>query len=451
VQEERLSRSLGPLEATSVVVGTIIGTGIFLKPRVIAGLLGSPPLILLVWTVGGVLSLLGALSYAELGALFPEAGGEYVFMRETYGSLPAFLWAWTYFVCAKIGSIAALGAGFAIYLKAFLPLEGGWEPGAAIGAIVLVTLVNVLGVAVGGRFQAVLTILKVLFLVGVLGLSLASPSGSVAHLVQGTPRGGGLLGAFGLALVSVLWAYDGWNDLVMVSGEIRDPGRNVVRALSFGMVLILGLYLVVNLGYHFALPVSQMAQEERVAEAAVRGVLGPRGATALSAVILVSILGALNGSVLSGARIPFAAAQDALAPRALGFVHPLYRTPSVALLVQGALSSLLIVVFRRIGIGQFDTITDMVIFAEWAFYMMCCAAVIVLRRRRPELPRPYRAWGYPYAQCLFVVCALGLVLNSLWEAPKQSGAGLILILLGLPAYWAAGPARRRAASRRASS
>ena len=441
----RLSRSLGPLEATSVVVGTIIGTGIFLKPRVIAALVGSPPLIILVWAVGGVLSLLGALSYAELGTLFPEAGGEYIFMRETYGSVWGFLWAWTYFVCAKIGSIAALGAGFAIYLKAFLPLPGAAEPTAAIGAILLVTLVNVLGVALGGRLQAGLTLLKILFLLGVVALCLASPSGSASHLTEATPHASGFLGAFGLALVSVLWAYDGWNDLVMVSGEIRDPGRNVVRALSWGMALILGLYLAVNLALHYALPVAQMAREERVAEAAVRGVLGPRGATVLSAVILVSILGALNGSVLSGARIPFAAAQDSLAPKALGFVHPRYRTPSVALLVQGALSALLIVVFRRLGIGQFDTITDMVIFAEWAFYMMCCAAVIVLRRRRPDLPRPYRAWGYPYAQILFVVCAFGLVLNSLWEAPRQSGAGVVLILLGLPAYWALGHGRRRSA------
>jgi APA family basic amino acid/polyamine antiporter len=431
-----LSRSLGVIEATAIVVGTIIGTGIFLKPRVIASLLDSPGLIMGVWALGGLLSLLGALSYAELGALFPEAGGEYLFMRETYGPASGFLWAWTYFVCAKIGSIAALGAGFAIYLKAFLPLGGHSEQGAAIAAILSVTALNVLGVAVGGRFQAVLTALKVVSLLAVLSLAFASPSGSWGHLAPLLPEPHrGLVSSIGLALVAVLWAYDGWNDLVMVSGEIRNPERNVVRALAWGMATIVGLYLLVNLAYHYALTISEMSKAERVAEAAVAPILGPRGASVLSAIILVSILGALNGSILSGARIPFAAAKDGLAPASLGFVHPLYRTPSIALVVQAALACLLIVVFTLLGIGQFDMITDMVIFAEWAFYMMCCAAVVVLRRRRPDLHRPYRAWGYPYSQAIFVVCAAGLVTNSLIQAPRQSGAGLTLIALGLPVYF----------------
>jgi APA family basic amino acid/polyamine antiporter len=436
VEEPGLSRSLGVLEASAIVVGTIIGTGIFLKPRVIAGLLGSPPLILSVWVVGGLLSLLGALSYAELGALFPEAGGEYVFMRETYGPGWAFLWAWTYFVCAKTGSIAALGAGFAIYLKAFARLPGYGEPAVAIAAILTVTGLNVLGVSVGGRVQTALTFAKVASILALVVLAFSSPAGALSNLrsPQIAPTQS-LPSALGLALVAVLWAYDGWNDLVMVSGEVRDPGTNLVRALVGGMFVIILVYLALNAAYHFALPVSQMAREERVAEAAVRAILGNRGATLVSAVILVSILGALNGSILSGARIPFAVARDHLAPKALAVVHPIYRTPFVALLVQGVLSSLLIAVFTALGIGQFDTITDMVIFAEWAFYMMCCAAVLVLRHRRPDLPRPYRAWGYPYAQVIFVVSAAGLVLNSLFEAPRQSGAGLVLILLGIPAYF----------------
>ena len=439
MKEARLSRSLGPIEATAIVVGTIIGTGIFLKPRAIAALLGSPGLILGVWAVGGALSLLGALSYAELGALFPEAGGEYLFMRETYGPAAGFLWAWTYFVCAKIGSIAALGAGFAIYLKAFLPLEGWREQAAAVVAILLVSAVNVLGVAVGGRFQAVLTAIKVASLLALLSLAFLSPSGSWSHLAALPRPQGGLLSAVGLALVGVLWAYDGWNDLVMVSGEIRDPGRNVVRALAFGMGTIVSLYLLVNLAYHYALTVPEMVRSERVAEAAVLPILGPRGASVLSGIILVSILGALNGAILSGARIPFAAARDGLAPAALAFVHARYKTPSVALLVQGALACVRIVVFTLLGIAQFDMITDMVIFAEWIFYMLCCAAVLVLRRRRPDLHRPYRAWGYPWTQAVFVLCAAGLAVNSLVEAPRQSGAGLILIALGVPLYFALRP------------
>jgi amino acid transporter len=431
-----LARALGVVEASSIVVGTVIGTGIFLKPRVIATYLDSPVLILAVWVVGGVLSLLGALSYAELGAMFPEAGGEYVFMRETYGRPWAFLWAWTYFACAKIGSIAALGAGFAIYLKAFVPLPGLLETLAAILAIGAVTGVNVAGVAAGGRLQALLTLLKMGSLAAIMGLAFAAPSGSWAHLAApGAGPRPGIVGALGLALVAVLWAYDGWNDLVMVSGEIKDPQRNVFRSLFWGMAVIVVLYLGANVAYLYAIPAQEMPRAERVAEAAVSGVLGSRGASVVSGIILVSILGALNGSILSGARIPYAAAADGLFPAPLARVHPRRLTPVVSLVAQGFMACALIVVFTAFGIGHFDAITDMVIFAEWAFYGMCAAGVILLRRRRPDLPRPYRAWGYPWAQVAFVVCAAWLFVNSLAEAPKQSGIGLMLILLGIPAYW----------------
>jgi len=435
MSERGLVRGLGVVESTSIVAGTIIGTGIFLKPSAIAAVLGSPGLILGVWVVGGALSFLGALSYAELGAMFPEAGGEYVFMRETYGRVWGFLWAWTYFVCAKIGSIAGLAAGFAIYLKAFVGLPGAWEQVAACLAIALVTAVNILGVATGGRFQALLTGLKIASMIGLTAVALASPRGSWHNLQPLVPAlKTGLVGAIGIALVKVLWAYDGWNDLVMVSGEIRDPQRNILRSLLGGMLIVLALYLTANLAYHYALPLGEIAAAERVAEAAVAPVLGPRGAMLLSAIILVSILGALNGSILSGARIPYAAAVDRLAPAVLARVHVDYRTPVVALAVQGACACGLIGIFTLLRIANFESITDMVIFAEWAFYMMCCAAVVVLRRREPDRPRPYRAWGYPYAQLLFVVAAAALFVNSIVESPQTSLIGLGLILLGLPAY-----------------
>jgi amino acid transporter len=430
-----LVRALGFPEATAVVVGTVIGTGIFLKPRAIAEVLDSPGLILAVWVVGGALSLLGALSYAELGAMFPHAGGEYVFMREAYGRFGGFLWAWTYFVCAKIGSIAALASGFAIYLKALVPLPGYAEQAVAAAAIGAVTLVNYWGVAAGGRLQAFLTALKIASIAGIAALAFVSPAGSWVNLEPLTPRAtSGLAGAIGLALVAVLWAYDGWNDLVMVSGEIRDPQRNIFRSMFVGMAVILALYLLANVAYHYALPVAEMPHHPRVAEAAVAGVLGPRGATVVSAVILVSILGALNGSILSGARIPYAAAADGVFPTVLAAVHARYRSPAASLVAQGVLSALLIVVFTLLGIGQFDYITDMVIFAEWAFYGLCTAAVILLRRRRPDHPRPYRAWGYPWAQVVFVAAAAYLFFNSLIEAPRQSFLGLGLIFLGVPAY-----------------
>jgi amino acid transporter len=381
------------------------------------------------------LSFLGALSYAELGAMFPEAGGEYLFMRETYGRAWGFLWAWTYFVCAKIGSVAGLAAGFAVYLKAFVPLPGWWEQGAAVVAIAVVTFVNVLGVVAGGRFQAALTALKITSILGLTALAFLSPGGSWDHLRPLAPVARtGLVGAIGIALVKVLWAYDGWNDLVMVSGEIKDPQRNIVRSLFWGMLAVLGLYLSANLAYHYALSIDAMAASPRVAEAAAAGVLGKRGAAVLSAVILISILGALNGAILSGARIPYAAAADRLAPAALARIHERYHSPAIALAAQGALACVLIVVFTLRGIGNFESITDMVIFAEWAFYGMCCAGLIVLRKRRPDHPRPYLAWGYPWAQVAFVLVAAYLFVNSLIEAPQQSFTGLGLILLGLPVY-----------------
>ncbi len=434
-RETGLVRGLGLVEATSIVAGTIIGTGIFLKPSAIARVLDSPGLILGVWLAGGVLTFLGALSYAELGAMFPEAGGEYVFMRETYGRVWGFLWSWTYFLCGKIGSVAALGAGFAIYLKAFVPLPGLLEQGMAVVAIAAVTAINVLGVATGGRFQAFLTALKVASMVGLAALAFASPVGSFANLEPVVPAlRTGLVGAIGVARVKVLWAYDGWNDLAMVSGEIKDPQRNIFRSLLYGTAIVLVLYLAANLAYHYALPVADMPRTERVAEAAVAGILGARGATVMSAVILISILGSLNGAILSGARIPYATAVDRLAPAALARVHPRYRTPVVSLAAQGVLAAVLIAIFTVFGIANFEAITDMVIFASWAFYGMCCAAVVVLRRRRPDLPRPYRAWGYPWAQAVFVAAAAWLFVNSILEQPKTSAIGVGLILLGLPAY-----------------
>jgi APA family basic amino acid/polyamine antiporter len=435
-QRVGLVRALGVVPSACIVVGTVIGTGIFLKPRAIAALLASPDLVLAVWIIGGVLSLLGALSYAELGALFPHAGGEYVYVREIYGRFLGFLWAWTYFVCAKIGSIAALAAGFAIYLKAFVPLPGFAEQLAAVLAIAVLTVVNAFGVVAGGRLQTFLTLLKVGSILAIMALAFASPGGSWGHLAleRTDPSAHGPIAAFGLALVAVLWAYDGWNNLVMVSSEIRDPQRNILRALFWGVLVVVLLYVAVNVAYHYAVPFPEMPGHPRVAEAAVVGFLGSRGASVLSAIILISILGALNGAILTGARIPYAAAVDGLFPASLGKVEAAHRTPTTALVAQGCLAVVLMAVFTLLGLAQFDIITDMVIFTEWAFYALCTAGVILLRRRAPDLPRPYRAWGYPYAQVLFVLCAVYLFVNSLAAAPRQSFMGLGLILLGIPVY-----------------
>lgn len=447
-QSLSLIRTLGPWDAASIVVGTIIGSGIFLVPSSMAAAVGSPAMVLLVFVVGGLLSLAGALTYAELGAAMPDAGGEYVYLREAYGPLWGFLYGWTQFCVAKSGSIATLATAFFYYLANFLPaLETPlWEAVLPIGAggtvlrissgqilamalILGLAWVNYFGVRVGGRVQTSVTALKIGLILAIVGLAAILGGGRVSNLTSVAEHRGGISGFF-VALVAALWAYDGWNNLNMASGEIENPGKNIPRALIFGVLGVLLIYLVTNVAYFYALPAQAVADSNRVATDVARAFLGSTGGDAVALAAMISIFAALNGSILSGARVPYAMARDGYFFGAFGKVHPRYRTPHISILGLSVWAGVLVVLSE-----SFEQLFTYVIFASWILYGMAAATVFVLRRKRPDLPRPHRVIGYPVVPLFFVGMAAALVVMTLLNSPWESLKGLVLIVLGIPFYW----------------
>lgn len=429
----QLVRDLNFGHALAINVGTIIGTGIFIVPQSIAASVGSPGAIFSVWIVASFLALLGAFTYAELGAAMPAAGGDYVYIREAYGRPAGFLFGWTQLLVARSGSIAALATGFAIYLGNFLPLTATTSRLAALGAVALLTGINVTGVRSGGNVQAFFAVLKLVALGALVVLALTSDVGSASNFTPLLPPELqlGFIGLFGLAMVDALWAYDGWNDLNLAAGEVRRPERNIPRAMMGSIGLIMVIYLLANIAYLFVLPAaSQATSSNGVASDVARAVLGASGARFINLAILLSMFGALNGSILTGARIFYAMASDGLFFRQFAAVHPRFFTPAVALSGQAIWAGLLILS------GTYRQLTTYVVFASWVFYAVCALALVRLRQTAPGLDRPYRSWGYPWTQRLFVLAAAGLIVNTLWVSPVQSGIGLLIILLGLPVYLA---------------
>jgi basic amino acid/polyamine antiporter, APA family len=439
-----LKRELGPWAAASIVVGTVIGSGIFLVPRTMIQRVGSPEMVFLVWIFGGALSLAGALSYAELAAAMPEAGGEYAYLREAYGPLWGFLYSWTQMWVAKSGSIATLATGFFYYLTTFfpgldrvfckIPLPLG-PHGAPLeirhgqllaGALILsLAALNYFGVKLGGRVQVAVTALKVALIAAIIlaGLGLGS-----AHAAVPAPVAPLTFAGFFAAAVAALWAYDGWNNVSMVASEIRDPQRNLPRALIWGTAGVIAIYLLANAAYFHVLSASEVGSSQRVAAEMMRRIFGSPGAAAVSVAAMISIFAALNGSILSGSRVPYAAARDGLFFRSIAGVNPRYRTPGGSIVALCAWSAVLVLS------GSYDQLLTYVIFASWIVYAMTAIAVIVLRKKRPDMPRPYRAAGYPFIPVLFVMVASVLVLSTLLDSPRESLMGIGLILLGLPFY-----------------
>jgi basic amino acid/polyamine antiporter, APA family len=442
-----LKRALGVWSAAAVVVGTVIGSGIFLVPSTMASQVGSPIKVFAVWIAGGLLTLFGALSYAELAAAMPEAGGEYVYLREAYGPMWGFLYGWTQMWVAKSGSIATLATGFYIYLANFrpelgkiwavapVPLGAGGLPLPirygqllAIGVIAALALINYLGVRVGGNVQVATTLLKVGLIGAIIVIGLGSGIGNTANFHSSTPAPGGILGFFA-ALVGALWGYDGWNNVTMVASEVRRPQRNLPLALIVGTSAVIVIYLLINLAYFYVLPAGAVASTDRVAAEAMRKILGAPGAAAVSFAAMISIFAALNGSILSGSRVPFAMARDGLFFRGVEKIHPIYRTPSVSILVLNAWACLLVLS------GRYDQLYTYVIFASAILYGMATASVIVLRFRRPDMPRPYRVLGYPVVPVAFILGIACVIVSTLRNSPRESILGLMLILIGLPFYF----------------
>lgn len=443
-----LKRALGLWSAIAVVIGTAIGSGIFLVPNDMIKAVGTPGMVFAVWIFGGVLTLFGALTYAELSAAMPGAGGEYVYLKAAYGPFFGFVYGWTQTWVAKSASIATLATGFYTYFADFVPSlqmpvytiplnigpGGGYLPISygqllGIGLIVFLSAVNYLGVRVGGSVQVAMTILKLALIAGLIVIGLASGKGSVANFSTAIPATPGGLAGFFAALVAALWAYDGWNNAGMLGSEIDRPQRNLPLALITGTLCMMAVYLLANLAYFYILNSAEVGSSARVAAEMMRHVVGDTGGKLVSVAAMISIFAALNGSILSGSRVPYAMARSGYFFRSVGKVHPQFHTPSAAIMLLAVVASLLLLS------GQYKQLYTLVIFPSWILYGMTAASVIVLRYKRPDLERPYRVPGYPVVPALFVLVAIALLYSTLQESPRESGIGLVLILAGLPFYY----------------
>lgn len=449
-------RALGTLSSAALLAGTVIGTGIFLVPSTIARETGSIAGVFFIWIFGALLSLAGALTYAELGSSFPESGGEYAFLRRAYGPFWGFLFGWQQIVIGKTGSLAGLGIAFAVFLSYFVGnLDQEWVHSktyigtflatgrqcVAVLTILLLTWINVFKVTFSGLVQSVLTVLKISALLALVVVVFSSGNGSIAHFYSGwslhsTEESSPLesISGLGAALAAALWAYDGWNNLTLVGAEIRHPDKTIPQVLIVGIMGVALVYLLTNAAYFYALPFETIQHSTRVAQEVADAVLGRFGGTALTIAALISTLAALNGSILSGSRVFYAMARDRLLFRVLYHLHPVHRTPHRALVLQAFLASCLVILFGHDRVA-FERVLDYALFGTWGFYGITVLAVIVLRYRHPEWPRPYLTLGYPWIPLLFAFVSFLFCLSIAWRRPTETCFGITLLLVGLPFYY----------------
>ncbi|HEX6731726.1 MAG TPA: amino acid permease [Pyrinomonadaceae bacterium] len=455
-RDSTLVRGLGPVATTAIVVGNVIGTGVFLKSRVMTCNVGTPGRVIMVWVVAGLLSLAGALTYAELAAIWPRAGGEYVFIRNAYNSRLAFLFGWMRFFASGAGGLAALAVAFAIFLNVLftgaldvkyftLNLPGYQVPFGslqivALSAIAIVTLVNCASVSVGGKFATALTAIKVgsIVLLGLGALIFASGNwtnflladiGGSCEGVAAAARGGSA--GFAAAMLGALWAYNGWNEMTFVSGEVKNPQRNIPVALITGMIICMALYVFGNTSYFYVLTPTEVASvpaTSSVASVVVESFLGAAAVSLIAAAMMTSTFGALHTSTMANSRVPYAMANDGLFPKALARVSERTHVPVRALVIQGVWAGVLALS------GSYDTLTDYVIFVNWIFFGLVIASVFFIRKRVPQEEGRYRAWGYPVVPLLFLLTTGWLLISTLITSPTRSLIGLALVALGLPVY-----------------
>ena len=433
-----LKRQLGLLDSTMINVGTIIASAIFIVPSAIAATLQATGPAILVWVVGGVVSLLGALSVAELGAAMPHAGGQYVYLTRAYGPASGFLYGWTSGVVINPASIAAIAVGFATYFSFFVPLSGAGIKLVAVLSIVALTVLNSLGVRLGAVTQNVLTLIKMALLVVLIVVGFALPGGSAANLAplwSGAPLGH-QIASFGVALVAVLWAYDGWIEVTYVGGEVTDPERNLPRSIVLSTIIGIALYCLVTTSFAYVLSPARMAASSLVASDAAQVTLGRAGAALVAVAIMIATIGSNNGIVLTAARVPYAMARDGLLPRWLAGVHPRFLTPVPSLAVQGLISIALTWISTEPSWKDtYNRLFTYVILGEFIFYAMSAGAVILLRHTAADMPRPYRTWGYPVTPAVFVLFSVWLIWNTAQQQLLDFAVGMALILAGLPLYW----------------
>lgn len=426
-----LPRTLGLRDLILLNIGSVIGSGIFLVPatvlRQVNGLIIPA---LLVWLVGGLLSLLGALTYGELGAMKPASGGLYVYIRDCFGRLPAFLFGWTLFFVISSGAVATLAVAFATYLGELVPLNSVLEKLIAVTMIVVVTTVNVLGTRISANLQNWTTATKALgiLLMSIVLLWLGRGFHGSAAAMWPTHYNASLVSGFGLAMLGVLWAYEGWQFVTYNAGEVLNPKRTLPLGLVIGATALIGIYLIANLAYLAALGPNDVANSNRVAATAVSTVVGPGAAKLIAIIILISIFSAANGIMLTSPRVYYAMARDGLFFRKLAEVHPRFKTPAFAV-IAGAGWSIVLAIS-----GTFDQLLTYVVFVGWIFYALAAASIFVYRRRAPDAVRPYRVPGYPITPILFVLAAAALALNTIVTQPLRAGVGLGIVLAGSPAY-----------------
>jgi len=436
-----LPRVLGLFSIVSIVIGTMIGSGIFINPANVARDVGTPGLMLLVWVVGGLLSFFGALAIGELAASYPQAGGIYVYLREAYGPGLAFLFGWTLFLIVESGTIATLAVGFSTkYLPYFVTLSPAQGKVVAVSLIAILAAVNVMGVRKGAGLMNFLTTIKFVGLIGICVVVFVFASGSTANFIEGgaAPSGqGGLLGNFGVALVAALWAYKGWETSTYSAGELRKPERTLPLGLFIGTLCVVVLYILVNLAYLYVFPAARMAASNRIAADVMEAAIGPVGASIIAIITLLSMTGTANGHLLTSPRVFYAMAKDGLFFKSVAKVHPTYLTPHVSIILVAAWASLLSLS------GTFEQLFSFVIFGFWIFMGLTVLGVMILRMKKPDLPRPYKTWGYPLTPILFILSSVFLTVNSLVRTFWNSFAGLAIIALGIPVYlvW-----KRRAAA-----
>lgn len=451
-----LVRGLTLTASIMIVAGSMIGSGIFRKPATMAGQLMSPELLLIVWLVAGIVTFIGALCNAEVSGMIDATGGQYVYFQKMYGNFLSYLYGWSVFAVIQTGSQAAIAYVFGEYLGYFIkypelpkylqdfsfyiPVVGNIFPfnefgpkAAAIISIIFLTGINYVGVVFGGAVQSFVTFIKITSIIFLSIFLFTGSTGSFDNLSTGftIPESTSinLISLLGLALAGAFWAYDGWNNVTFVAGEVKQPQRNVPLGLLFGTLIVIFVYMLVNAAYLYVLPVDQMAKSPLVAATAAEIIFGSYGASIISIAVIISTFGALNGSILSTARVSFAMSRSKMFFNKLGEIHPKFGTPHTSLIAQGLWSCLLVMS------GSFDTITDYVIFAAWLFYMLGAYGVIILRKKMPDVNRPYKVWGYPYTPIIFVVFSLLFLVNTIVSDMENAAMGALLIFLGLPLYY----------------
>jgi APA family basic amino acid/polyamine antiporter len=467
----KLLRQLGLFVTITIVVGAVIGSGIFKKPAIMASQLGSPEMLLIVWLVAGIITFFGALTNTEIAGMITETGGQYVYFKKMYGDFVAYLYGWSMFAVVQAGSIASITYVFAEYTQYFFllprlpeatekafelyipfigyiyPLQNLGVKLLAIFVINFLSAINYYGVRFGGGVAAFFTTMKVTAILALVIIGFAAGNGSFEHFTTASAvvhhEGWGMVLAFTAALSGAFWAYDGWNNITYIAGEVKQPQRNIPLGLFWGTIIVIVVYLLVNLAYLYILPIDVMAKSTLVAADAAQAVMGNIGGGFIAAAVMISTFGTSNGTIMVSARVYYAMAEKKVFFPSLATIHPKFRTPSVSLVVQSIWTSILILS------GTFDTLTDMLIFVSWIFYGMGAAGVFVLRKKMPDVERPYKVWGYPIVPAVFIVFSFFFVILTLYNdinnyllnnfAPGEpriikSLFGLLFVAIGIPLY-----------------